>query len=423
MLKIDGDLLLECKTAIENDRSLKGLFEELKNVKKDKDQGLLLQEILCYVQPSFDKWAYFQIEHSFDNYLSCFNNTIKNAIEVILFKSKLYSLPLTLHMEVTTKCNISCIMCGRLFMSTDSSSAYRKKEIKYEDMRLDVFERIKDILPYINILPLVGWGEPFVNPCFYEMLNKSREFGTGVNFTTNGMNLDNEDFLRAIYVNRNIFSINISFDGATEHTFNSIRRGAQYRKVIDNIVRINDLKEKYALKLPKLYFSFVAMKRNIEELCPLIDLAAKLNISAINVTYLTVHGKTIMNESLFYHKDLANMVFRKAKQKAHEMGICLTLPEYFNDENKEKIEKNKSGLLCDYPWRFAMIKVNGDVMPCCAYEEPFGNVYKEDFTKIWNNKKFQSLRKALKCGNIPAFCKSCNRFGDVNDESSHIHLV
>lgn len=432
MLEIDGDISIECKTIIEKDKLIKRLFERLNDSKGDECYDSLLQEIATHVSSFFNKRFYFAIDHTLDNHLLRFKNIVKNVIEMMLCKTTLSSLPLTLHIEVTNKCDISCIMCGRSFKSASLNSAYRKKEIKYEDMSFDVFKKAESLFPYIAILPLVGWGEPFVSPYFYKMLRRSKEFGVGVNFTTNGMHLGNENFLNTVYINRNVFSIGISFDGATEATFNLIRRGAQFHKVIDNIFKINELKEKHTLNNPELYFSFVAMKKNIEELCLLIDLAAKLNICVINVTYLAAHGETIRKESLFYHKDLANKIFEEAKKKAQEKGILLNLPECFKKEksidefsgkDNSQLEKITNGFLCTYPWTFAMIKANGDVLPCCAYEESFGNITNESFRKIWNNKKFRSLRKSFRDGNIPDFCRSCNRFGDVNNESSHIHLV
>ena len=72
----------------------------------------------------------------------------------------------------------------------------------------------------------------------------------------------------------------------------------------------------------------------------------------------------------------------------------------------EKIE-NK----CDYLWEEITINVDGSVVPCCRdanNKYVFGNIFKQNFKQIWNNKKYQNFRKTIlknkKSINICKFC-------------------
>ena len=63
----------------------------------------------------------------------------------------------------------------------------------------------------------------------------------------------------------------------------------------------------------------------------------------------------------------------------------------FIRESFEKVE-NK----CDYLWEEITINVDGSVVPCCRDSNNkyiFGNIFKENFRKIWNNYKFQKNHK------------------------------
>ncbi len=426
MLKIDSNIFIECEETIKNDLILKKLFDELKDARKEDNDSLLFKKVVEQVKLSFDKEAYHSINDSFGKCYLRFKNVITNVIETMLHKTKLFSLPLVVHLEVTNRCNAHCIMCGRVFQSTKSHSIFREKEIEKNDFSFDLFKKCSSIFQYISDLVLVGWGEPFLNPNFIDMIEEAKKFDVGVKFTTNGDNLGSEDFLSLIRKNNNIFSINISFDGATEATFNSIRKGIDFQRVVKNIIKINELKKIKQLDYPKLNFNFVAMKRNIKELLALIDLAAPFNISAIVVSYLTVHGKELMCESLFYDKGLANSIFAQAEERAREKGIVLILPKYFKIENtNSNLGKDSRATFngCSFPWSFSMIDAVGNVKPCCAYEQSFGNLKKDNFKEIWNNEEYQKFRGNFVNNKIPVFCRSCPNESDVDNKNTHFHIV
>ncbi len=417
-----GRIIEKCKRYLRlND--IKTLFELLWINTGIKEETEVFEKITEQIFINFDCGCYVSTNISEEELDLRLKNVLRNVLERLLFKEKLLSWPLTVHIEVTKRCNASCVMCGRLFSSTKKSQ-YRHKEVEYKDMPFKIFKKVIQFFPHIHTLGLFGWGEPLVNKSFIQMLEFVKKYKVMTVFTTNGMLLD-EKFVEKLKENNFVKEIGISFDGVNEQTFEQIRKGVKFRGVVNNIKRINIMKQVNKRILPHLSFSFVAMRRNIEELPALIDLAADLQIKTINVIYLTVHGDSIREESLFYHQDLANKVFIQAKEKAASIGISLNLPELFKENYKtnnggQNLFKNK--YRCFDPWSLVMIDNDGDVKPCCNYEGALGNLNGEKFIDIWNNKKYQNIRKSFKTKqNIG--CDTCVKYADVNAESTHIHLV
>lgn len=67
--------------------------------------------------------------------------------------------------------------------------------------------------------------------------------------------------------------------------------------------------------------------------------------------------------------------------------------------NMESLGQDKKDTIvdtlpCYAGWSYSRVRVNGDVTPCCkAHRMPVGNLYKEDFRKIWTSPKQRAFRK------------------------------
>ncbi|NQT23152.1 MAG: radical SAM protein, partial [Candidatus Omnitrophica bacterium] len=84
------------------------------------------------------------------------------------------------------------------------------------------------------------------------------------------------------------------------------------------------------------------------------------------------------------------------------------LPNLGDSEIRDWYSKDfKTHRKCLFLWRATFIHPNGDVHPCESLKYPIGNIYKEEFDKIWNGKKYIKLRKLLKKGLLPACTRCC----------------
>lgn len=64
---------------------------------------------------------------------------------------------------------------------------------------------------------------------------------------------------------------------------------------------------------------------------------------------------------------------------------------------------------CPLPWMHLHINPAGNVLPCCCGDPdtPLGNINDDSLADIYNNSKFQNLRKSLLSGKHPKECKDC----------------
>lgn len=61
---------------------------------------------------------------------------------------------------------------------------------------------------------------------------------------------------------------------------------------------------------------------------------------------------------------------------------------------------------CGLPWRAMLIDIDGNVRVCCHNNIILGNLNYDTVENIWNNDKYQELRKRLKVNDFSYGCGS-----------------
>jgi len=315
------------------------------------------------------------------------------------------SMPTFMAMNVDTQCNLRCIMCIRQKYSPEATNALR-----YD---FEIYRQVADeTFPYARWVQLATAGEPLMARNLIEQLRIIKNYSMKLDLVTNATLLNNDNLIKGILQVPGC--LHVSIDGATKETYESIRIGAKFEQVIENIRRFNRLREKlYAMNKCKLHFSVVLMKRNIKELPKLIELAKKLAVDSVDCSHVTIFYERIKNESLVYHKQLANYYLMVAQEKANELNIHLNIPPLFDTvgdiQDRRSKNNSKSGFkTCPFLWKRAYVDWNGDILPCCVPGHPvMGNVKEKPFREIWNNELYQEMRKRLYTDNPFDCCKNC----------------
>lgn len=306
--------------------------------------------------------------------------------------------PIFVQIEPTRKCNLSCEFCDR---------SIEKNRI--EELSFNAFKAILDKLPFLRKISLVGVGEPLLNKELFQMISYAKSKDIKIGFATNATLLNDE-------INKEIISsgvdwMNISLDGATKQTFEKIRRGATFEKVIEKISKLALITK--TKKRPELSIWFLAVKENVHELSDLILLANDTGIKKINIQTAHHWAKgawldKVKSEGIVKDFDVFKPAFLKAENTAKAHGISL---DYVNmpDTNTKR--------RCKWPWRACYITADGFVTPCCIHgTDPeiinFGNIFKEEFEAIWNSASYQDFRKRLKSKVMPPICIGCPSYYD-----------
>ncbi len=292
----------------------------------------------------------------------------------------MYRLPLNLQIEPTTFCNLNCIWC--------SIKKSNKKNMTFEQ-----FKSIIDQFPFLIIFKFAGVGEFFMNKDFFRMieyLKKKLIFYPC--FTSNFTMINNFERLSHI---KTIF---VSLDSSNKKSFEEIRKGADFDKVIGNIKKFQSFKNK-----PKLIIRAVISQSNKKELFGILGLAKEHNIKKIHFQKMYENDELKLDE--LEYKDYKKELIRQSEVKLK-----------FSEFEKQPINKCLRALTTIF------VSVEGYVLPCSLLtqrkdyfelikKENFGNVFKQSIRKIWNNDKYTKFRKDIKKGIIPRICIRCPYYG------------
>lgn len=317
------------------------------------------------------------------------------------------STPRTLFLEVTGRCPIECLMCARRYRSWD-----------YGDLDETVFERLTPVFPRVGIVVLGGFGEPLVARRFDEYFERLSGLGARVALQTSGYRLTEE---RADHLCRGgLWHLHVSMDSPDPDTYASIRPRISFEEVATRVRQIAGFKRETGATHPTVHIVFVAMRRNIEQLPAMVEMAAGLGADNLTVQYMVAHGEDVRDESLFYHQDLANRMLDLAEEKARDIGFSVELPGRFGVGPRAVPQR------CTDPWRVAFVRWNGDVHPCCyaPADVVMGSLAEQGFWEIWNGPAYRELRRTVNSGAPPEYCRICTagRQRGVDDERAHIVL-
>jgi MoaA/NifB/PqqE/SkfB family radical SAM enzyme len=311
-------------------------------------------------------------------------------------KTIVESYPPALYLELTANCDLDCVMCP--------------VKSKY-DPRLDMSQGT--FLPYVKYVELRGYGETLVLNNVISYLEYTEPFSCQFSILTNLNTIDQEVLA---YLMRRRFLLGISFDGATRETFERIRRGSAFSRILDNLRYVVSLREQLGRSKTTPTLHVTVQQANLGEISDIVRLARDLDIRSVRLSPIFLNKYTGADGSFSSFVISMQRAAWEAASLAANLGIKLELRGMLS------AEKNSSD--CASPWMIAYITYSGNVQPCLTMQTvtpgrswtensylAYGNVNQEKFSMIWNNEKFQSLRKGLSNKNVTSECGRCIGLG------------
>lgn len=320
-------------------------------------------------------------------------NYFGTQLAYILKLTRVPFTPPRIDLEPNNTCNLRCRHC---------QVTYWSKPAVHLDM--SAFTRVLSQFPGLLSIKLQGMGEPLLNRELLDMLLEGEKRGISMQFISNGTILNSTMAGQLLSLKRT--HIGFSLDGATAETFESIRTGASFDKVVANIRELTRRRGNHVY--PMISVTAVVTSNNLHEIPALIRLAKELGVDSINLqTSLTNWGKQDMddyNETIRIspRSSQVNEVFQEAERIAGEIHIDLHIwrEDFYTKRNK-----------CPWPWKRAFVAANGDVVPCCILADSdtirMGNVFEQSFAEIWNSRQYRDFRHRIKTHRLPDFCKNC----------------
>jgi len=253
---------------------------------------------------------------------------------------------------------------------------------------------IDDIAPICNTIGVSYCGEPLLNKDIFKMVRYASDKGMCVSMLTNGVLL-NADARNGV-LDSGLNFMAISMDGASKHTYESIRIGASFETLVDNIRLFVKERNHRRLSYPSIDLQMVVTQKNIHEVDAFKKLARDLGVERAYLKSLHIDRS---KEDVDYVKNLEKDYFVNST----------TLPTRYIVNKQGNLELKDKGL-CPQKVRTPVITTDGDVLPCCFNifgEQVLGNIANQRFLDIWNSGKYIDFRCNLAMHRKLTMCANC----------------
>jgi len=295
------------------------------------------------------------------------------------------AFPLQLDFELNYSCNLKCPMCT---WSIEETSGTGRKD-------WFPFDKFQEIIRYgvargLKALDMSFVNEPLIRKDLPEFIDFARQAGiVDVGFNTNGTLLTPELSYRLI--ESGLTRIQFSLDAFSVETYNKVRTGGDYDKVLKNVLRFLELRREKESDLPLVAVSFVKQKDNEKELDKFV------NFWEPRVDYLLI-------------REYLNPV--------------LPSDEHYDDKSKmfSEMRHTTGEFKCTKPWQRMIVRHDGTLLPCCTFHGaylPMGNVFQKPLDEVWNSRQMHNLRMLHKRGEFykNEICKACAFSSTVNQSA------
>jgi len=248
-------------------------------------------------------------------------------------------------------------------------------------------------------------------------------------FTTNGTLLNREKIQRLVELHADI--IIFSIDGATKETFEAIRRGTTFEKVVGNIRLLDQVKKESGRgdphDKPEWMVNFVVMQQNYRDMPKMLELVHAYGGTFINFLGLSVHSEEMKSWYKRYEPEDKPLIDEvNAVAKRHGIGVFYHPLFYGPLAEKPKVNIPDPSWLCYRPWKSLFVGWDGSAMPCCFWNRNisnWGNLACQSLEEIWNGERAQRTRSTLREGTYPEECTYCRdhkNFWHVPDDAQQL---
>lgn len=264
-------------------------------------------------------------------------------------------------------CNLRCAMCDHKNM---------KKYRLIEKMDINLYFKIIDEIAVHNPIARVWeifFGDPFICNDMAVRVKYAKDKGLNdVVLNTNGVLMTPEKSIPLIQAG--LDAIYVGIDAVLEETYNQIRIGGNFQKVVENVLSYRDLLSIYGNRGQKIFVQFV--------------------VSDIN-------EKEVEHFKQFWMKEGVNV---KIRPKVSWAGLV----EATNlSDNKDVIRKP-----CYWLVKAINICADGEVCLCSVdvhCRVKCGNVKNKTIKEVWAGqlKQYRDMHRDGRFDELPEICRNC----------------
>jgi radical SAM protein with 4Fe4S-binding SPASM domain len=282
--------------------------------------------------------------------------------------------PTHLQIEPSSRCNLRCTLCP----VTEGLSR------PTGNMSLDVFRRLIDeVGPYVFLIILWDWGEPFLNPLIYDMISYAKRWDIKLVTSTNGHVFAHGDHAERLVLS-GLDSIIFSVDGLHQTTYEKYRQGGDLATVLEGIQRVLEARRALKSTTPLVDLRFIVMRHNEHEIPQLPGLARSLGVDALTLRTLNTYDDG-----------------ECCSTQADGGALLPTTVDYqpFRLDPRDGSRIRRAANPCKALWNNPAIHADGRVCPCtfdARGRYVLGDLNKESFRDIWWGAPYRRLRRRFR---------------------------
>lgn len=296
--------------------------------------------------------------------------------------------PETLQVNLGHACNLNCIFCWNHSPLMPRRSARWHRERLSERHALNVASALPSLRP--DRVMLSGQGEPLIQPTAPLLLRAARDANLPVIVQTNGVDgvpvQDLEGVTRLM--------VNLSAATQSGYEANHPGRGGLLERVLARLLEVAELRNNG--HGPEVTIVAVVQQRNLDELVPLVDLAARVGASKLQLKGMEVVPGV---ESLAFepgHHDRVSARVESCEERGRELGVevrAAHLRQVVRSADPRRFTDSLVRSPCLMGWYYLRVTCDGRVMFCCK-DKRVGHLDDAPLYRIWRSPAYHLHRLA-----------------------------
>jgi radical SAM protein with 4Fe4S-binding SPASM domain len=308
--------------------------------------------------------------------------------------------PLSVNLEVTEKCNLSCSFCFNAAPLYSESMAAGEKQFllekKEEPIQIQRKRRILSIIDKLcesEVFEIRLFGGEFTVFKFWrEIAEYIASKNMFISFVSNGYLFSEEDI--GLFARLGLRECNISVHGPEEIHDCVTNKPGSFKKAMQSIQFLHD----------RGITVSVAYTPNMSNLDHLYEFVKELK-NVYNVQYFGINrlfqDERYRNLTLENYHNLLDVIDSCSK----DFGVNIFLIDSF-PRCAVKIKHWKYLAYCSQGVGFAQVDFNGNIKHCSAINKSLGNVLLDDMDTLWQ----ANLQTMRSLEHLPKSCKICPIF-------------
>lgn len=303
---------------------------------------------------------------------------------------------------VSSRCPGRCAYCPHSVM---------KEQWVVADMDLDTFSMLWPLMRRSSRVHLQGWGEPLLNPAFFEMATLARRAGCAVSTTTCGLIMDEKKAIRLVEGGFDVVAFSLA---GTDTASNACRQGVDFGRVCEAVTILQTVRRSRMAVHMEIHFAYLMLASNMDAVRALPALMEKLGVHAAVISTLDYIPRPDLAQEAFSPHETdklsrAREILKETGKEARRMGLGFHWALPCSDAPGTKCRENIA--------RSLYVSSDGSMSPCVYVNLPvegleggrriFGNVHDRDPLEIWDSEEFRHFRDRLADGDPDPLCMQC----------------